>query len=56
MQAIINQRIEKVNSELKKKASERMIENNVSINKIIKALSLILSYLHRLLMFQLHRV
>ena len=56
MQAIINQRTEKINSELKRNKSERIVENNISINKIIKTLSLILSYLHRLLMLQLHRV
>lgn len=36
MQAIINQRIEKVNSELQRKESESIIDNNISIYKITK--------------------
>lgn len=36
MQAIINQRVEKVNSELQRKESESIIDNNISIYKITK--------------------
>ena len=36
MQAIINQKVEKVNSELQRKESESIINNNISIYKITK--------------------
>jgi hypothetical protein len=51
MQAIINQRIERVNSELRRNKSESIIDNSPSIYKIIKicvSITLInlISFLH----------